>query len=97
VPEGEKEARAHLVGGDLPDLPANESLQEAWAMMGRCGHTMNGAAPFDWSEIEAFGRVARPLSRIEATTLRDMSEAFAAELRERSPLRIAPMDRYQRG
>ena len=62
-------------------------------MMGRCSQTMNGPAPFEWSEIEAFGRIARPLSKIEAVTMREMSAAFAAEAGDRSPLRIAPMDR----
>lgn len=78
----------------MPDLPAMEYLHELWVKAGRCSQTISGAASLGWSEIDAFNRLSGAnLSPVEAETIRLMSEAFAAELHDKNPLRIAPVEK----
>ena len=85
-PEGREETRAELYGEEIPDLPASARLVDVWREL--------GPGKQDWIEIDAFIRASgRSLVPVEAICLVEMSRAFSSEIGERSPFRIAPMER----
>ena len=94
VPEGQEENRAALFGDELPDLPPTERVADIWRELGRARQSINGPAPFEWAELQAFSALSGiALHPAEAACLVDMSREFSLEIAERNPLRKSPMER----
>ena len=75
----------------MPDLPADETLQDLWAALGKNGPENT---PIRWQEIDAYKRLTgTDISPEDARTLREMSEAYCGELMDLNPFAIPPMEK----
>lgn len=83
-----------LYGETLPELPASERLAELWQQLGYAKSGLNGAQPFDWTELQAFEAMTQSgLHPAEASCLVEMSRAYCVEVANGNPLRKSPMER----
>ncbi len=93
-PDGADETRLDMFGEKLPDIPATETLHDAWIDLGCANFGFAGPTPLSWVDVAAYSQLTgRALKPCEATCLIEMSRAYVQALNDKNPLSIAPMER----
>ena len=90
TPEKHKEARYEVFGWQVPDLHPEEFIHWVWHHLGeaRDGH------PLEWQEMQAYANMTgKRLTHEEWETVYDMSRAYCAEMQNKSPFAISPLER----
>lgn len=78
----------------MPDLPPDETLHQIWEAAGVKEWGGDIPSPLLWQELQAYATMTgTKLEAEEWQIVRQMSEAYCAELRNRNAFAVSPLDK----